>query len=116
MIQTDVRRERNKPNGPPEDQAALSDVVFMASGDNEAEPHQSSNRKRLDLEETKVPSSPGKRKKKKRKRYVGSADMRNLAFDESQGVEGISKDYISFGNSDSLKSSLQWNSLQANNP
>ena len=84
----------------------------MASGDNEAEPHQSSNRNRLDLEETKVASSsPSKKKKKKRKRYVGSADMRNLAFDESQGVEGISKDYISFGNSDSLKSSLQWNSL-----
>lgn len=74
----------------------------MASGDNEADPNHSSHRKRVQLEETKISSSPGKKKKKKRKRYVGSADMRNFAFDESQGVEGISKDYISFGNSDSL--------------
>jgi len=109
-----VRRDKNRQNGPAEEQA--SDVVFMASEDNEAGPIQSSHKKRLQLEETKISSSTGKKKKKKRKRYVGSADMRGFKFDESQGVEGISKDYISFGNSDSLKSSLQWNSIQANNP
>lgn len=111
-----MRRDKHRQNGPAEDQAALSDVVFDATGDNEAEPNQSSNKKRLQLEETKISSSPGKKKKKKRKRYVGSADMRGVKFDESQDMEGISKDYISFGNTDSLKSSLQWNSIQANNP